>query len=383
MLTPEQLSNIPDSIADLFSELETFIITDISRRLKKTGQITSSAQWQMQQAQLMGIKNIEAKIVEMLNLSQNQIEDIFPNVAATSMNSENEIYKTAGYKTISLEDSKMLKDYLKSAIKTTKGDIENITQSLGFAEVQNGKVVYSSVSKFYQKELNIAHAKIMTGVQDYSTAIKQSVRKLAESGLRYVDYNSGYSINVDSAARRSVLTSVHQMNQEMTNYIMDEIVPSDEQYAETTAHANARPSHQVWQGRVFKVNGSTTEYENLVRATGLGTARGLMGVNCRHSYFTFIPGVSQRAYTDKQLKNINTPNFIYKDKEYSGYEATQYQRQIENEIRKTKREILAYKESGLNDDLKVANANLKALRKEYKEFSEVAGISAKNNRIQI
>jgi hypothetical protein len=395
MLKPEYLGNIPQPIEELFQELENFIITDVARRLKKAGNITSSAEWQLNQAALMNIKNVEAKIQETLKLSQKQIEELFPEVAATTIESENIIYKAAGYKTIDLSESKMLRDYLKNAIKTTKGDIENITQSLGFAENQGGKVVYNSLAKFYQKELNVAHIKVQSGVLDYNTAIKQAVRKIADSGVRQivrkkgvpqVEYDSGYSINIDSAARRAVLTSVHQFNQETINHMMNDIVPPNEQYAETTAHFPCRPTHLPWQGRVFKVVGSEPGYPNLVEETQLGSVQGLEGIGCRHSYYTFLKGASVRTYTDKQLEEMEKQSkekFNYKGENYTPYEATQYQRQLENDIRKLKREKLAYEETGLDADAKATNRQIKALRQEYKEFSQKAGIRAKLERTQI
>jgi hypothetical protein len=383
MLTPENLQNIPQSFVDLFQELETFIIQDISRRLKKAGKITSTAEWQLQRAKLYNVKNIEQKIAEILKKSNINIDSVFNEAAATSLAQENEIYKTAGYKTIGLKESKALLNYVSAAIKNTKGDIENITQSLGFAEMQNGHVIYNDIAKFYQKELNLANFKVISGASDYSSAIKQAIRKIAESGVRYINYDNGYSVNVDTAVRRAVLTSVQQMNQDMTNHVMDELLPANEQYAEVTAHANARPSHQVWQGRVFKVNGSDKDYPNLAEATGLGSATGLLGIHCRHSYYAFIKDVSVRAYTDEQLKNINTPDFKYKGKSYDGYEATQYQRALENEIRKEKRDLLMYNETGLTDDAKASKSRINQLRKEYKDFSETSGISQKKNRITI
>ncbi len=339
ILTPNFLDNMPQSLVDLYAELETFILTDIARRLKRTGEITSTAEWQKQQAELFSINNINQKIAEILKKSTKEIDSMFKDAAKTTIDSEKEIFSKAGYDTIELDKSKALQDYLKNAIKQTKGDVENITQTMGFAEKQGNKIVYNSVAKFYQKELNLAHIKVATGVLDYNTTIKQAVNKIANSGVRTIDYKNNYSINVDSAARRAVLTSVHQFNQETINHMMNKIVPPDEQYAETTAHANARPSHQVWQGRIFKINGSSKDYPNLIESTGLGSATGLMGINCKHSYFTFIPNVSVRAYTNEQLNNINTPNFTYQDKEYTGYEAAQYQRQLENQIRKLKEKL--------------------------------------------
>lgn len=364
----------------------------MARRLKTAGQSTSTAEWQKQQAQLYNINNINQKVSEILKKSNSEIEKMFAEAALTTIASENKTFKKAGYKGIELDKSKALQNYLKTAIKQTKGDVENITQSMGFAEKQGNKIFYNDIAKFYQKQLNLAHIQVSTGVLDYNQSIKQAVRKIADSGVRQivkkkgvpqVEYESGYSINIDSAARRAVLTSVHQFNQETINHMMNEIVPPDEQYAETTAHANPRPAHSLWQGRVFKINGSAPGYPNLVEATGLGSATGLMGINCKHSYFSFVLGASVRTYTDEQLKNIDTPNFKYQGKEYTGYEAAQYQRQLENEIRKLKREALMYKETGLDTEFKNTNKQIKDIRSEYKQFSEASGIKAKMNRIQI
>ena len=201
---------------------------------------------------MYNIKNIEAKIASILNLSNEEVERLFPEVSKTSMQSELDIYKKAGYKTTDMMESQAMKDYLKAAIKTTKGDIGNITQSMGFAETQNGHVVYNNIGKFYQKELNLAHLKVKSGAIDYNTAIKQAVKKIADSGVRYVNYESGYSNNLDVAVRRAVLSSVHTMNQQMTDHYMKQILGEDTQkFVEVTYHAGARPSHW-WGGMVFK-----------------------------------------------------------------------------------------------------------------------------------
>lgn len=386
ILTPNQLENIPNNIVELFQQLEEFIIIDFARRVKKTGEITSSAEWQKQQASLYGIKNIENKVASILKLSDDQIESLFPNIALTSFKAEMEIYKQAKLNTIDYK-SKAIQDYIKAAIKQTKGDMENITQSLGFAEVQNGHVVYNDIAKFYQKELNLAQIKISTGVQDYNSAIKQAVKKISSSGLRYVNYESGWSNRIDVATRRAIITGTHQMTQQMSDLNMEKLIPNeDDRFVEVTSHENCRPSHLSFQGRVFKVVGSNKDYENLAEATGLGSVTGLKGANCRHDYYPFIPGVSVRTYTDKQLEQMEKDSketFNYKDKEYTPYEATQYQREIETSIRQTKRELIGYKESGLDADFKASSIKLQQQRREYKEFSNKANLRIKDERHQV
>jgi hypothetical protein len=252
MLTPNFLENFPQPLTDLYQELESFIIQDIARRLRKAGTVTSTAEYQKIQAELFSMNNITQKVSEILSKSNEQVEQMFEEAALKTIDSENVIYKKAGYKTIDLEKSTALKDYLKATIRQTKGDIENITQSMGFAEKQGNDTIYNSVAKFYQKQLNLAHMQVKTGVLDYNQAIKQATRKIADSGLRSIDYESGYSVNVDTAVRRAVLTSVHQFNQDTINHIFSELVGKDERrFVEVTWHAGARPSHW-WGGMVFE-----------------------------------------------------------------------------------------------------------------------------------
>jgi hypothetical protein len=142
---------MPQPLVDLYGELETFILQDISRRLAKAGRITATAEWQKKQAELYNINNINQKVAEILKKSNAEIIKMFEEAALTTIATENATFKKAGYKTIELEESKDLQNYLKTAIKQTKGDIENITQSMGFAENKGGKIVYNDIAKFYQK----------------------------------------------------------------------------------------------------------------------------------------------------------------------------------------------------------------------------------------
>lgn len=388
MITPDQFDNIPQPFDELYQELETFVLQDISRRIKKAGEITSTAEYQLEAAKLLSMKNVESKIAEILKLSQDKVDKLFPQIANMSIEQENEIYKKAGLDTIQLKDSKTLQKYLSTAMETAKGDLENITRTLGFAEVQNGKVFYSDLTKFYRKELSLANMQISTGAIDYNTAIRQAVKKISESGVRQINYESGYSNEVYSSARRAVLTSVKQMSQQATDYNAEKLIGDKEQiYYEVSAHAGARTgigiaNHQAWQGKVYKLHGSDKDYPNLKEATGLGDMLGLLGINCKHSYMIFIPGASKRNYTDEELKNIDPPDFEYNGQTYTCYEAMQHQREIERNIRQLKRELICYKETGLEEDFKIASSKLNVMNREYKKFSQASGIRPKNERTQ-
>jgi hypothetical protein len=120
-----------------------------------------------------------------------------------------------------------------------------------------------------------------------------------------------------------------------------------------------------------------------VATTGYGDITGLCGVNCRHNYYPVIPGVNKPTYTEEQLANIDKPPFEYQGKKYTAYEATQKMRQLERAMRKSKDEAKAFKEAGLDEDAAVAQARTRALSKEYKQFSQAAGLREQPERTNI
>src|SRR5699024_5732510 len=106
------------------------------------------------------------------------------------------------------------------------------------------------------------------------------------------------------------------------------------------------------------------------------------GANCRHGWFPFFEGISTPNYTEEDLENIDPPNFKYNGKTYTAYEATQHQRYLERQMRKTKRNLITYDGASLEDDFKIASVKLSRQRQEYERFSKVANIRPKHDRHQ-
>ncbi|WP_283706903.1 phage minor capsid protein [Clostridium perfringens] len=381
-LTPEELKGIPEGFVKLFQELEDFIISDISRRIAKVGSLTDSAKLQVIRANEIGISidSIKEKVEEILKISDEKLEEIFKSAGLYSMSKENALYSAAGLGEVSVLENTALKSIIYASIKQTSGELYNLTQSLGFAQKVNGKIVYKPIAKYYHDAMDLAVMQIKSGVTDYNTAIRQAINKLCESGIRYVDYESGVVNRIDTAVRRAVLTGSNQMTQKMTIKGMEEV---GNDFVETTAHIGARPSHADWQGRIFCYSGKSREYPPFVESTGYGTGAGLGGWNCRHSFYPFVPGISVRAYTDEMLANIDPPPFKYNGKKYTYYEATQHQRYIERKIRKTKTQLIGYNAAGLDKDFQNASIRLKQQEKYYKEFSKAANIPTEKDRLQL
>lgn len=387
-LTPKQLQNIPENIVQLYRDLEEFIIDDIARRIAKTGQLTETAKWQLERAKDLSMDNIEKEILKTLELSNKEVEETLKQSALTSIQAENKIYEEAVKKQIKIKGNSNLEKLLEAAIKQTKGELKNISQSLGFAQIINGKIVYKDIAKFYQDSVDLALMQVNSGVLNSNEAIKQAVKKLADSGLRTIDYEYGWSNRVDVAVRRAVVTGSNQMCHKMTELTMKEL---ECEFVETTAHAGARTGkglsgpadHASWQGQVFCYKGKSGKYPDFVSSTGYGTGEGLAGYNCRHSFSPFFPGISKRAYSEEHLNNIDPEPFEYDGKTYTYYEALQHQRKLETNIRQKKRELIGYNAAGLKDDFNNSSIALNRLKNEYKAFSNAGDLTVRNDLMQV
>lgn len=124
-------------------------------------------------------------------------------------------------------------------------------------------------------------------------------------------------------------------------------------------------------------------YPDFVIACGLGSVTGIGGANCRHSYWPFLDGLSERTYTDEELENIDPPPFQFEGKTYTRYEATQKQRQIERTVRKLKRERAAFEAAGIENKAQSVSIRIRRLNAKYKAFSKAAGLPEQRERMNV
>lgn len=379
MLTPEQFAAIGDYFLKLFEDYEDAVIRDIARRLSKTGELTETAQLQIMRLMELGESRDEiARLTaELLDLSDKTVEELMQYAAEQSTDFREAVFNRAGTTQQEILGSAQTQRMLEAAISQTQNEMRNITRSMGF---RGRDGVWRSCEQAYQRALDSATLQVSTGTMSYQQAIRSAVRELADAGMSYVDYASGWVNRADVAARRACLTGVSQLTGELS---VQNAKTLDTDYVEVTAHMGARPEHAVWQGKVYKLEGSEPGYPNLAASTGYGTGPGLKGWNCRHDFYPFFPGIDERAYTDEDLRNIDPPPFTYDGRTYSAYEASQYQRKMETAMRKTKRRIIAADGAGLSDDFTAESIKLRRQREMYRDFSHKAHLPTQEDRIQV
>lgn len=374
MLTPEYLKGLPNNIIDIFAKLEEQIIEDIAKSIKESLELSETADYQIDVLNKMGysLDEIEKKISKATKIGEKEIENMLKESSYLSYENDKKLYKIGG-KALP-EMTPMMDNFIKAAIKQTKGELRNLTNTLGF--IDNGK--FKLIDTFYKDTLDYAVFQLGSGAYDYNTVLRQAVKKLGDSGVRTIDYKSGRSYHIETATRMTVMTGVSQIIGHMSEANADMM---GQDLMEISAHSGARPDHAVWQGQIVSRSGNS-KYLSLADI-GHDTAAGFKGVYCRHDWFPFFEGISTPAYTKKQLEDIDPPPFEYEGREYTHYDATQKQRQIERNISHTKRQLIAYDTADLKEDFTASSIKLKRQRELYEDFSNAAGLRVKSERHQV
>lgn len=381
MFTPTEIEALPSAMEQLYRSLQLNIMSDLTERLKANGEeITSAADWQINRLYELGVSKdeIDSLIQSTLDVSDDEIDRIYDEVVKSGYARNEELYTSKGKEYIPYAENKQLQQLVKAVKNQTKSEYRNITGSLGFA-VKNADntLSFTPLADFYQRTLDNGLMQIASGAVDYSTALKKAVKVMTDSGLRTVDYASGWSNRVDVAARRALMTGFNQVVAKVNE---DNAEQLGTEYFEVSYHRGARPTHQVWQGRVY----SKKELETVC---GLGTVTGLCGANCYHSYSPFIKGIDTPTYSEEELDRMNEDENApkeYNGKEYTAYEAQQKQRQLETAMRADRQKIELLTQGGADYDT-ITGAKVRYFQRqdEYVKFSKAMGLPEQWERVTV
>lgn len=377
-MTQGELEKIPSEIVKSMSSLELRIMEDMVRRIRVNGFSTASADWQFTRLEQLGMseQQIKAWVQEVLNATDEEIERIYSDEAYQEYMGSGRAYKVYGRDRIPFDDNVELQQLIEAVKRQTGEEMTRITGSMGFVtKGLHGNLISIPLTEFYQRTLDNAMYDIHSGAFDYNSVLGRVINDMTNSGLRWIDYESGHHNRVPVAARRAVMTGFRQVQEKINEQVARDL--GTDSY-EVTVHIGARPTHQVWEGQVWTM-------DELHSVCGLGTVTGLHGANCYHDYNAFIPGVSVRTYTDEELKQIheqeNTPK-TYNGKEYTTYEALQRQRQLETRARKYREDVhLLQKGDGSEDDIIAKKARYQGTLQEYRAFSKKMDLPMQKERI--
>ena len=377
MLSPEYYEGCADDIIELYEQLEDDIISDIVRRIMKTGKVTATARHQIEQLQESGLlyDDILNIIAGQTDATSQHIKALFEDAGVETVSIDNEVYHENGLTPVDIRQSPAMRQTLEAGYRKTLGNMKNLTLTTA-----------NTSQTAYINACNQAYMQVTSGAFSYQEAIKQAVQMTAKNGATVL-YPSGHTERIDVAVRRAVLTGVGQTCREIG------IMNAEEcgcDLMEISAHSGARPDHAKWQGQLVSLSGKNAgrtisgKKVLTLRQIGYGQGDGFGGWNCRHDWYPFFEEYSTPNYSKKELQRLDEKNIQYNGKMYNEYEISQIQRRYEREIRSAKREQSAFKvavqeakdpdlKQVMQDSLNYSNSLVKDKQAKMRDFIKQTG----------
>lgn len=381
MLTPEQLEKYQIESSKLMAKMQKDIMDRIITGVRKTGEIKSSTDYLIFRATELGLskKYIKQKIAENLQYSEEEISKMYEEAGKRAYSYDKSVYDMSDTNYIPYEENEAIKSIMREAFERTNGEMKNITKTLGFVRIKNGKTVFSEMTDFYMEELDNAFYSVIDGASTIDKAVRETTSKMSASGIRTIDYASGATNRVDVAVRRNIMTGLTQMQEKMSEHNAKELGTT---VFEFSWHSGARPSHG-WGGLRYDTTGRQyPTKEEVYSMNGGGT---MEDYNCRHSvYPTFAE--FEPAYSNEELRRLNAKEKVKKEwrgKELNVYEQTQKQRQMETKMRDIRMKIdLLKKNEDIEKEL-ITQERIKyrALMNDYSVFCRKMGLRTQKNRV--
>lgn len=377
MITEKELELLSERLVNRIEEITKYTYEIMGNRIKEIGKLSQSDVQRLKR-EIIYSQDLNKITKKISDITKSNIEDVYAildEVAKQDYEFAEIYYKAKGMDFIPYTQNRVLKSTTKALATITAKEMKNFSKTLGFAKITNGKVVYTPLSKAYQEAIDKAILTVTTGVKDYQSAMYSTIKDLSDSGIRTIDYASGYSRRLDSSVRQSMITGITQVNLSAQQIAGEEFGADG---YEISVHSLCAEDHQNIQGKQF----SKKEYEKLNDSL----ERPIGTLNCRHFAYSIILGVNKPQYTAKQLQRINNESnkiVEYEGKKYTKYEATQVQRKLETEIRRQKDAQILGKSSANKKAISKAQNKITVLTNKYKDFSSKVGLDTKLNRLRV
>lgn len=227
----------------------------------------------------------------------------------------------------------------------------------------------------YIDSLNKATGKVVTGIEARQSAMRECIGEMTQKGIpAFVDKN-GRNWSPEAYTNMCIRSTVGSVAKETQFSLMDEYGLD---LVEVSSHSGARPLCAKDQGKIFNRNGGggyTTDLDGKRikfyswRSSSYGKPAGLLGINCGHQIYPFLPGISVQTY------------FPYDEKENAKqYEKICNQRALERKVRASKRECTSLDTLCDKEGFDKAAYKLKQQEQQLKSYCEKNGLTYKPDR---
>lgn len=362
MISSTRMNQIAYKMAQAFEEINDEYIELMAKHVKDMGKLSATDMHRLEQMNKMdaNIAHINKKLRQQCNLTVLQLDKLYKESGLSLYDDMDVFYSAKGVEQVPFEQNRRIQEYIQSVNSLTYGTFENLSRT-------------TAISENYRKVVDTSVYAVSSGLENYQSAIRKTLVKASTDGMR-VKYASGYTRRLDSAVRMNILEGVRQVNLGIRQ-ITGEQFGADGY--EISAHGLCAKDHQDIQGKQFSLKQFNKLQQTLQRPIGT--------LNCQHTAYPIVLGISQPAYSNEELKDmldysnerIQLPN----GKEVSRYEASQLMRKLETNIRYAKDSFIAGKASGDDVIINSAKAKIKRNKELYSNIANKSGLQERPERM--
>ena len=361
MLTDKQMQDALNVVEARMQSVTDYYFKVMGEQIKNIGTLAPSDVHRLQQIRRMNrnIADVKARLAKEASMSVKDIEKMLAEAAKVDDRITKKIFGVSDA-SAKLANNKALQRALRAQITETAGTLKNLSKT-------------TSVQKAYRSAVDAAVTAVQSGVDDYESAIRRSLRQAGtmgirtrDTGTRAVQYESGHTRRVDTAVRMNVLDAMRRMNQRAMEEV-GRVFGADG--VEIDAHMLCAEDHLPYQGQQF----SNEEFEEIQSSL----ERPFGEWNCRHTWQPIIMGISPRAYTDDDLdkfERYSTEQIEIDGTTKTRYEWSQTMRRMETAIRQRKDTATLARAAGDDTLRRECQGSITALMKAYERIGDLSGM---------
>ena len=416
MLNEELQEQLLEVFDKRFQDYNTKVLEELGNVIKQFKDLTSSQAYKLGQQLKYNttVKDLLNELSKISGLSVKDLKAILEKVAKENIGFADVYYKARGLETPLYSENKALQRLVSSVYNISGAEFKNIAKSTGFRLLDNnGKPLLLDIDETYKYVIDKCVVAISQGKETYQQSMRNTLKQLSSSGVRKIEYESGYSRRLDSSIRQNILDSIRQVSNESQKLFGEEF---DYNAVEVSHHSNSAPDHSnndIENGN-FDIDGhqfvkldilkeqikngiekeitlkDIDEVNHRVKCKGKwyydfdyinsNLNRPVSTMSCYHYIFSVVLGVSRPQFTDKQLeedKKKNNDGFEFEGKHYTFYDGEQLLNRIALEIRKNKDTQIMAKSSGDNDLILSSQTKITQLTTKYRQVVKVSGLPNK------
>jgi hypothetical protein len=362
-----------EGVDGIYQDLEAQLLQNIARHLRDWDQPIATDIWYLRKLAELGQLNREniQLIARMSGISQTAAERMLNEAAEEAIGLVDPGLQRLAEEglagmPVAAKKSRNVEQTVEACKKQAKDTLNLCNTTMLYKAQEAYKGALANISQDAREILNSGAAGVTTGAESRGQAVRRCIRQMADKGIAaYVDKRGREwtpEAYVNMVMRNTAKNTADQVQDARIRDAGVNLISID-------SHSGARPKCAKDQGKIFDLNNGSGYTEDLhgkkIRyypwnSSSYGEPDGILGINCRHHKWPFIPGVNIMRYFPTEGKDMDANDRLYKQ--------TQVQRALERDVRKQKRECMMLDAAGDKEGFEEASVKLKSKEAALRDY---------------